>query len=620
MTSLPGPFRFDVCPYMREIVDCLSVDSPIREVSVMKGAQVTATTAVLENTVGYCIDAVKTAPCMLVTADAELAQIRMESYITPMLHLSGLMHLIKSADEGNARKRGKTDKKLEWLGGGFLIPFGAQNANKLRSISIQFLFRDEIDGWPETVGKDGDPIKLSAARTAAYESSRKILDLSTPLIKGISKIEGRFREGDQRRYHVCCLRCGFPQVLRWRTHNAVTGEDAGVVWDTDAHGRVVPDSVRYRCENCGREHINDEKHALLRLENGAEWRAAAVPTSPHHRSYHLSALYSPVGMQSWEACARAWTEAWDDERGRPRDMGKLQVFYNNILGEPFELRGEKLKFEQVSSTRRTAYCYGQVPNKWAIEHCGSPVLLVTAAADVHKNELPVAVIGWCRDGRGILLDYWRFEGDTEQLDDPGTWGQLRKLLERHEYVADDGKRYHVALTLVDSGYRTDTVYRFCGEYASSCFPAKGREGVPKGAAIKHFAVYSTPQGTHAFHLSVDLYKDTWSAALRRAWDGTGLMPAPHLSAPMDAKDEELRELTVEVKREKLEKGTGRRVGFEWHRPSGAANELWDLLIYNHAALDITCWDVCRRQLGLDLVNWPGFWDLLADQRLYFTQD
>src|SRR5690606_13744943 len=62
VTSLPGYYRFDVAPYLREIVDCLSVDSPVREVAVMKGVQLGLTVGVLENTIGYYVDAVKTAP------------------------------------------------------------------------------------------------------------------------------------------------------------------------------------------------------------------------------------------------------------------------------------------------------------------------------------------------------------------------------------------------------------------------------------------------------------------------------------------------------------------------------------------------------------------------------
>ena len=144
---------------------------------------------------------------MMVTADAELAKLRMESYITPMMQQSGLIDLIQSTDEMNTRKSGKTDKKIEWRGGGFLIPFGAQNANKLRSLSIRFLLKDEPDGWPDTVGADGDPSELANARTEAYEQIRKILNLSTPLIAGSSRIEKMFELGDQRYYFVPCKKC-----------------------------------------------------------------------------------------------------------------------------------------------------------------------------------------------------------------------------------------------------------------------------------------------------------------------------------------------------------------------------------------------------------------------------
>lgn len=611
VTSLPGFYRFEVTPYLREIVDCLSIDSPVREVALMKGVQIGATVGILENAIGYFIEHVKTAPVMLVTADDDLAKGRVESYVTPMLQYSGLTHLIKSADETNTRKRGKTDKRIEWVGGGFLIPFGARSANKLRSFSIQVLLRDEIDGWPLVVGKDGDPIELSAGRTKAYESSRKVLDLSTPTVAGVSAIAKRFERGDQRYYHVCCLRCGLSQPLRWRRTHPDTGEVSGIRWEMD-RGRLVPGSVRWRCYGCGHDHVNEDKTRLLLPAHGAEWRPTAAPVSPDIRSYHLNALYSPVGMQTWEACVRLWIEAWDEERGRVKDVAKLQVFYNNVLGEPWEVRGEELRFEQASSTRRRAYTFGQVPNDFATKHCGSPILLVTCSVDVHKDQLAVGVFGWCPDLRAVLLDYWRFEGDTEQLDDANTWGRLRKLLEDPApYVADDGRRYRIELTAIDSGYRTETVYRFCAGYQRGVVPVKGREGSPGNAPIKEFAPFTTPMGTRAFTIFVDLFKDRWSAALKHSWDGEGLQPAPALNCPVDASDDQMRELTVEVRRERKERLSGRVIGHEWHRPSGAANELWDLLVYANAALELVAWDVCRRSLGIEKVDWRQFWALLG---------
>lgn len=606
-SSMPGYFRFDVVPYMREIIDCMSPESDVRHVTIMKGVQVGATT-LLENTIGYYIDQVKTAPMMLVTADSELAKLRIESFVVPMLKHSGLDHLVRSLDEQNPRKTGRTDKKYEWEGGGSLIPLGAVNANKLRSVPIQVLLRDEIDAWADNVGKDGDPVTLTADRTAAYEASRKIFDVSTPLIRGQSKISKLFESGDQRRYFVRCLGCQHPQVLRWRRTDKDTGKLTGIVWET-ADGRLVEGSVRYVCSVCGHAHENADKTRLFADDN-AEWKATAVAETAHHRSYHLSALYSPIGMQTWQGCVQKWLDAWDEPNNRSRDNAKLQVFYNNVLGEPFELRGTKLRFDVVSSHRRHAYRYGEVPNRWCFEHCGSPVLMVTCTVDVHIDNLAVAVVGWCRGRRAVLLNYWRFKGDTEQLDNPKTWGQLREVIEATEYVADDGRSYRILMTLIDCGYLTDIVYRFVERYEAGVFPVRGRESPPKSAPLKEFWSYTTPSGMLGWAASVDMYKDRWSSALRRSWDGLAVQPEGYFNAPIDATDEQLKELTVETRREKIDKATGKRLGFGWHRPSGADNELWDLLVYNNVALDIVAFDVCIQQMGRTTIDWEVFWDSL----------
>jgi phage terminase large subunit GpA-like protein len=615
---MPGFYRFDVTPYLREIIDCFGPESTVREVSVMKGVQLAMTT-MLENVIGYAIEHLKTAPVMMVTADAELAKLRLESYIVPMIQHSGLEHLIKSSDEGNNRRTGKTSTKIEWVGGGFLIPFGAQNANKLRSFSIQYLLNDEIDGWPDTVGKDGDPIKLVRDRTAAFEGSRKILDISTPTIRGQSKIEKRFLQGDQRYYFVPCLKCGHMQVLRWRRTDRVTGYISGIDWKTDDEGRLVPDSVRYFCEKneCGHGHTNDDKTRMLAQ---GEWRATETPSSPDHRSYHVGALYSPPGMQTWDACVRKWFEAWDVVNDRPRDLAQLQVFYNNVLGETFEITGEKLALETVSSHRRIGiYNFGEIPNGWAEEYAGGPILLLTCTVDVHKSSLNVAVFGWTRGRRAFLINYDVFEGDTEQLDDAGTWGRLRELIDHKEYKADDGRRYKIAITLVDSGYRTDTVYAFAGEYKTGVYPVKGRENPPKGASDREFAALVSPMGQGAYGITVDRYKDRWSASLRHSWDGQSMQPEGHFNAPDNAKEAQLRELTVEVKRAKIEKASGKRVGWEWFRPHGAANELWDCLVYANAALDLLAWNICVGLLELPAVDWELFYTQSEKRPIFFTE-
>jgi len=606
-TALPGPYRFAVTPYLREIVDCLSPDSPIREVSLMKGAQIGYNVGVIENGIGYGIDHIKSVPMMLVTADDGLANLRVSGYIIPMLQTSGLAHLIKSSDEGNRRKTGQTKEKIEWIGGGSLIPFGARNAAKLRSFSVQWLFNDELDGWPNTVGSDGDPYELAKSRTKGYEVSRKILNGSTPLLKDTSKIYPLFLQGDQRKYHVRCLKCGFPQELRWEHTDNETGVITGMYWETE-NGILVEDSVRYQCRNCSHGHVNGDKTRLFDPNNGAEWVPTATPKSPDIRSYHLSGLYSPPGMYSWVSAVRDWMLAWDTEQKRVRDVGKLQVFYNNVLGEPFVAFGEKVRPDAVSKHRRNDYRFGQVPNKWAEEACGSPILLVTCAVDVHKSNLAVANIGWCRGWRAVLLDYWRFEGDTENLDDEATWGRLRQLIESPcNYVADDGKKYRISITGIDSGHRQDDVYRFCSRYSSGVYPLKGLGGYQSQHGFQYFKKLRSPVGVHAFGIYVNYYKDRWSTALRADWPpNLTIQPEWHFNAPIDVTEAQLKELTVETR---VPNG-GPNNTPEWRRPAGARNELWDLLVYNSAMLDVWAYALFVEKLKrAEGVDWHMFWDL-----------
>jgi phage terminase large subunit GpA-like protein len=89
-----------------------------------------------------------------------------------------------------------------------------------------------------------------------------------------------------------------------------------------------------------------------------------------------------------------------------------------------------------------------------------------------------------------------------------------------------------------------------------------------------------------------------------------VQPEGYFNAPIDATDEQLKELTVETRREKIDASTGKRLGFGWHRPSGADNELWDLLVYNNVALDIVAFDVCIQQMGRDTIDWDVFWESL----------
>lgn len=615
VTSIPGYIRYDVNPFMREIIDCFDINSPVREVNVKKGVQITYTTA-LESGIFYFMGHVKTLPIMFMTADKELAKARIENNFIPMLNQSDMGHIIRSSDAGNTRKTGKTANHLQFEGGGYLVPFGAKNADKMRSYSICVMSKDEIDAWPDVVGKDGDPDALSDDRCSAYWERRKIFRGSTPLIKGLSKITAAYLRGDQRQYNVKCKHCGFSQALRWETHNKETGVIGGFKWDLSADGVLDLDSVRYCCQHCGGEHYEYDKERLFSPNHGAEWVPTAKPVEPGIRSYHLPAFYSPIGMQPWYKCVSAYLKGFDPVQKKVIDIGKYQVFYNNILAEPFEVLGSKVRFTQVSAHRRAVYRLGQIPNEYAKKHSGSPILIVTCQVDVHKSNLAVSIKGWAKGSICYLIDYWRFEDEDCTEITSQVWQQLRDLIETKEYEADDGKKYRIAATDIDAGFANDTVTTFCSEYTSGVYPSLGRERPAKNQKISEFAEFTTQSGVIGYRILVDHYKDRLAPALRREWvEDSGEQKPYHFNAPVDIPDKALKELTVETRREKRdERGV---TTYEWYRPGNARNELWDLLVYGHALVEIIAWKICIEYFELKKVDWEQFWQYIEEKKLYY---
>lgn len=617
VSRFSGYIDYSLTPYWKEILNCFDVASPVREVAVMKGVQIAYTTA-LESIIFYLAGHVKTIPVMFATADRDLSHARMENNIIPMFQQSG-MDIFRSADEDSRQKTGKTRDFLQWEGGGYMIPAGAKNSDRMRSISVLAMLMDEIDAWAESLKGGGNPVYLLKDRCAAYHHVRKILMGGTPLIKGSSHIEREFQRGDQRRYMVHCLKCGEAQALRWSGRNKDKGFQYGIQWDYTTEGALDAGSVRYACAYCGEGHQEHDKPRLF-AESNAEWVPTATPVEPEIRSYHIPALLSPAGMQPWSKCVSSYLRAWDAQNNRVRDVEALQLFYNNTLGEPFEIMGAKISFAMVSGHRRAAYRRGEIPNRYISEVAPGPVCFLTCTVDVHHDNLRVAILGWTRNATCWLVDYHRLddfsEAGCEVLESPA-WAALREIIENRQYVADDGKRYNIAITLIDAGFANATVTEFCGQYENSVFPILGRDSYTKTQKIQEFAPFHTQAGTLGYRIHVDFYKDRIAPVLRRDWTYDSGIQAPYtFNAPVDTTDDELRELTREYRREK--KQANGTVTHYWHRPHGAPNELWDLMVYGHCAVDIVAYSIFIERFQSETIEWVQFWDLVEGDPIFWA--
>jgi phage terminase large subunit GpA-like protein len=92
LTPFPGKFSFERFPYFKKIVDCFSPLDMTEEVALMKGNQMGATTAVLENIVLYNIMSDPKSQ-MAVTADSGLMKTSVKVRIEKMNDNAGARDL-----------------------------------------------------------------------------------------------------------------------------------------------------------------------------------------------------------------------------------------------------------------------------------------------------------------------------------------------------------------------------------------------------------------------------------------------------------------------------------------------------------------------------------------------
>ena len=613
LTPRPGYISYDLFPYLKEPLAACDPMSQVREVNFMKGVQIGWTT-LLESILFYYIGHIKTQSALFISAEKELAEKRVEQNIIPMLDYSDMSDLIQSRDDSNSRKTGKNKYGISWKGGGGLSWEGAKNAVKMRMVSMPLLLKDEIAGWPVLAGNDGSPDKLTDARASAYWEMRKIFRGSTPG-EMPCMMDAAFKRGDQRVYRILCKSCSFPQQLKQTHWGEGRRKIGGMIWEME-NDRLILESVRYRCMKCGHDHFEYDKEYIFATGNGAHWHPTAVPHEPGIRSYDLPAWYSPFRFRPWSKGVSDFIESYDEVNDTILDYGKFQEYYNNTLGRAFAKPGTRVRLDSVLGHRLMSYKFGQVPNEHAKAHSGGPILFLTCQVDVHEKNLAVSVMGWTKEFCCYVIDYWRFESKDEQdlctelASTP--WARLRDLLETKIYEADDGQRYNICFTQVDAGYNNDTVSTFCADYETGVIATLGRDRPEKNARIKEFDPFTTQAGQVGYKIVVDHYKDRIAPVLRREWkEGLGPQRKYHFNAPVDVTREQLKELTVERLEEKVD-NKGYKTTY-WYRPGGnARNELWDLLVYGHALVEIMAHNICMQEFKLDKVSWPLFWELAAN--------
>ena len=354
--------------------------------------------------------------------------------LSPMLRDTPVLR-----DKVNDKARNSGNTILQKIfPGGHVTIVGANSPSSLASRPIRILLADEIDRYPATAGNEGDPLLLAGKRLTTFWNKKEV-DVSTPTIKGLSRIEVEYEHSTQEEWNVPCPACGALTPLEW----------ANVLFDRDNL-----EEISYTCPHCGvvssetewKEHFGGGKFI------------AAFPERKV-RGFHLNALASM--FVEWREIVQKFITANDEKKKGNIEL--LKVWTNTEMGQTWEEEGEQIETDELYKRREKYNC--EVPEE---------VLVLTAGVDVQDDRFEVEVVGWGVDKESWGIRYQAIYGDLKLKP---VWDELDAFLSQ-TFTTADGRRLKVICTCVDSGgHFSNQVYRFCKERtARRVFAIKGKGG------------------------------------------------------------------------------------------------------------------------------------------------
>ncbi len=536
----PGPINFDNASYQREPLN-MTADPSCRRITLKWSAQVGKTLLAL-CAQGYRIAHLPTSQMMMQPSEGDL-KTWLETKFNPLVEHNHSLNALIAKPRG---REGVNNQKMKSYPGGFLMFSWSGSSNTMRGRSAPFIVCDETDGY-ELTG-EGHPVNLLLKRSTTFGDQRKLLEISTPTIKGESWIDAAFEAGDQRYYYVPCPHCQHHQTLKWRN----------VVWNKDDQGNHLPETAGYACEECGVIWSNAERVMAIRKAEsvGAGWKAEKPYRG--HASYHISELYSL--MVTLEQTVISFLDA--------KATNDLQSFINTALAETWEEECEKVDCADLQERAET----------YAAEVPAGGVYL-TSGIDMQENRLEVETVAWGLGEESWSIDYRVLWGDPLQGD---VWDDLDEYLEQ-TFQHESGAQLAISSACLDTGGSSG--YTQCAyEYLRT---RKGRKlfGI-KGMPGWGRPIVAKPSKSRSKHQRpIDLFPvgvDEGKLMVMRRWGIQNEGPG-YCHFPSERQEDWFKQITSEKLLTKFLKGHPKR---EWHKNSGDRNEGLDCRVYALAALKI----------------------------------
>lgn len=424
-----GPWRNERTPYLVEPMEAVT-DPAITDVTLVAASQVGKSEFEL-NAIGYIIDQDPGSILYIQPTldDAKkFSKLRVSPMIRDSMRLRSKVADVKSRDSSNTILQ-------KSFPGGMMTMIGSQTASALSSTPSRYVLGDEVDRWALSAGTEGDPWELAKARTATFYNAKRIR-VSTPTIKGASKIEEAFNDGTRERWCHRCPHCGDWSNIVW---DNIKAEHEVVV--SGKRKDYIVGNVEWCCPSCGclsAEHTMRSQPAKWIADNPEALKRG-------HRSFWLNAFASP--WKGWADIAYAFFTASSDPQ-------KLKVVFNTLLGELWEERGD-LEDEDAYLARREDY--GALEDGSPVE-LPDGVLVLTCGVDTQDDRLEYEVVGHGHFGETWGIKKGVIAGDPND-DEP--WKRLDDVIER-VYTFANGRGLSISMTFVDSGgHKVQSVYSHC---------------------------------------------------------------------------------------------------------------------------------------------------------------
>jgi len=413
-------------------------------------------------------------------------------------------------------------------------------------------------------------------------------------------------------------------------------EFGGIMYELTEAGRLIRESVHYKCQSCG-GRINENLKYDLNISG--KWIPTAEPKLDFYVSYLLNALVIPPGFITWPDLVNEWLEA--NPPGGRVDINKLKTFMNIRLGQTWIDSSKVPKIHQLMQNTR-GYKPGIVPDKTCEEDGNKNIIMLTLSCDLNgimEQGLEDVRLDWellahCSTGVSYSVDQGsigtfkrsRDKTKTEKERDGdrkkwtymhgmanSVWGEFEKLIVK-DWECESGKIMKSIITVVDTGYFTRLAKDFIDSFEFSDYIVIGVKGSVESDHRK--LTKDTPrtrrsrENNNLYIVEVNQIKDELSSYMKLRSGSDGFQPWGFMNFPEPSMGKyTMKGYFIHYEGEKRTEiiKDGNTVGFKWDkRHSQSQNHFWDVRIYNYAAVDIYMDLLRRSDPKLRTLNWNEF--------------